>query len=108
MTSRKYSARFYEEQLPLVINGQTYYVDVEAEAHCDEETGSWEEPPSADFEVVEIEATWYIKDKTGELIEVKPTKDMDNTLEDFLYETENWSFENASDPPYDYDPNYYP
>lgn len=81
---------YYNEELPLEMNGINYYIDVSAIAQCTEYSGSWEEPPSTNIEVTDVEATWFIKDNKGNLIEVKPTEQMEFYLHDYLECEADW------------------
>lgn len=107
---------YTNDDLELEVGNVTYRVDVRAVANYTYIPGRMYMPngdpgylDEEDFEIEEVEATWYLTDENGIEKEVTETEEMQQTLDDYLYEvdSDNWDYDEP-DPPepddlYDYE-----
>lgn len=103
-------AIYRDDDVQLEINNKWYRVDVEAEAsyyyspgRMYMRNGDPGYPPDESFDIDDIYATWYemIGDSEDE-IEVTPTREMEDVLEDYLKDLDRWTFDSDDSYYYDY------
>lgn len=84
------SNRYYRnDDLELEVCGVLYTVDVHAYGTYSYSPATRIDPEESDFEIDDVEATW--SDEDGNV--VAETKEMEDALYDYLYESEDWEYD---------------
>ncbi|MBR4396766.1 MAG: hypothetical protein IKS93_02815 [Methanobrevibacter sp.] len=101
---------YSNKNLKLTLDDRNYRIEVEAVAdywyqpcvmYFADGTG---QPEDEDWEIQDVQSTWYELDEHGNEIQITPDEDMLEDLEDWLYENAEWEF--PEDPYDDYEPDY--
>lgn len=105
-------ATYSNEDLELEVGDKFYKVYVEATAdyyyspgRMYMQNGDPGYPPDEDFEIEDVEATWYEVDEDGNETEVSPTSEMQSALDDYLndLDIDCWNLPSCDD---DYDEDF--
>jgi len=101
----------YSGNVRLTLDNKEYIIDVKAIAdywyqpcvmYFSDGSG---QPEDWDYEIENVDSTWYELDENGNKAQITPTEDMLEDLEDWLYENAEWEF---PEDPYDDPPEYEP
>ena len=103
---------YKNDDLEITVGDTTYSVDVSARANYWYQAGRMYMsngdpgyPEESELEIEEIDALWYDVDENGEAVLVQPTEEMNNELEDYLYDMDWDNWDNPSD--YEDEGDYY-
>ena len=102
---------YSNKNLNLTLDDRNYRIEVEAVAdywyqpcvmYFKDGTG---QPEDEDWEIQDVQSTWYEIDRKGNETLITPDDDMLECLEDWIYENAEWEFpeDPYDEPDYEYD-----